>query len=72
MTNLALLSYVDLEKLGYGSRVTVWRKVRDGKFPRPFDLGTGRIAWKESDIAAWLESRGVVALEEQFRQGAAS
>ena len=56
MTNITLLNYRDLEAKGYGSRFTIWRKVRDGKFPSPIDLGNGRIAWKESDIIELFES----------------
>jgi len=57
MQNITLLSYRDLESLGYGSRVTIWRKVNDGKFPKPVDTGYGRKAWRESDIVDWLESK---------------
>lgn len=38
-------------------RTTIWRKVRDGEFPRPFTL-SGRIkAWTESDLENWFEAR---------------
>ena len=57
MKNINLLSYRDLESHGYGSRVTIWRKVKDGEFPVPVDVGYGRKAWKESDIISWLESK---------------
>jgi predicted DNA-binding transcriptional regulator AlpA len=33
---------------------TLWRKVRDGKFPRPVKLGPNTTAWKVSDIQAWM------------------
>ncbi|MDE2184978.1 MAG: AlpA family phage regulatory protein, partial [Alphaproteobacteria bacterium] len=39
------------------SRTTVWRRVRQGTFPAPVSLGTTRIAWRESDIAAWMEAQ---------------
>jgi len=55
--NINLLSYRDLESRGYGSRVTIWRRVNAGNFPQPIDTGTGRKVWKESDIVAWLESK---------------
>ena len=40
--DLRLLSYKDLEELGYGSRPTIWRKVRAGKFPPPIDTNGGK------------------------------
>ncbi len=55
--NINLLSYNDLEALGYGSRVTIWRKVKNSEFPKPLiDAGHGR-KWRESDIIDWLESK---------------
>ena len=57
--SLRLLSYRDLESLGYGSRVTIWRKVRLGEFPKPLieNVDHARRKWRESDIVEWLESR---------------
>ena len=40
--DLRLLSYNDLQELGYGSRVTIWRKVRAGNFPPPIDTDGGK------------------------------
>jgi len=57
MSNINLLSYRDLESRGYGSRISIWRRVKDGKFPKPVDTGYGRKAWRESDIIDWLDSK---------------
>lgn len=62
MTNITLLNYRDLQAKGYGSRFTIWRKVRIGEFPTPIDLGNGRIAWREQDILEWLESREIAQI----------
>jgi prophage regulatory protein len=37
------------------SRSTLWRLSRCGAIPRPIRITPGRIAWRESDVAAWLE-----------------
>ena len=53
--NLKLLYYPDLEKLGYGERTTVYRKVLAGTFPKPY-IKDGRTVWKEQDIIDYFES----------------
>ena len=35
-------------------RITIWRKVKDGTFPKPVSIGANRIAWRESDIEGWI------------------
>ncbi len=39
------------------SRSSLWRWIREGKFPRPQKLGDRITAWRASDVAAWLASR---------------
>lgn len=36
------------------SPATIWRWVRDGKFPKPFKLGACVTAWRSEDIAAFI------------------
>lgn len=33
---------------------TIYRKMKAGTFPQPVRVGLRRVAWRESDIAAWL------------------
>ena len=35
-------------------RTTLWRKVREGKFPAPRALSSNRKAWLESEISDWI------------------
>jgi predicted DNA-binding transcriptional regulator AlpA len=35
---------------------TLWKWMRDGKFPLSFDIGS-KTAWREDEIDAWLASR---------------
>ena len=37
--------------------VHIRRLVRDKKFPAPIRLGENRVAWIETEIEAWLESK---------------
>ena len=39
------------------SRVTIWRRVRAGKFPQPIVLGKQAVGWPESVITTWLDAQ---------------
>jgi prophage regulatory protein len=39
------------------SRPTIYRLVKSGDFPKPYNLGARAVAWLESDITAWIEAR---------------
>ena len=38
------------------SSATLWRKVKDGTFPRPVKLSTRITAWLVADIKEWMLS----------------
>ena len=39
------------------SRTTLNRLIAAGRFPAPVRIGPRAVAWRESDIRRWLESR---------------
>jgi len=39
------------------SRSTIYDWMKRGEFPQPVKLGTRLVAWRESDITGWLDSR---------------
>lgn len=39
------------------SRVSVWKLRQSGEFPRPVRVTTNRIAWRLSEVLAWVRSR---------------
>ncbi len=39
------------------SRATIYRLMSEGKFPRCINLGERAVAWRESEIVQWMESR---------------
>ena len=41
------------------SYVTLWTWMREGKFPRSREVGGQKIAWLESEIDDWMNSRPV-------------
>ncbi|SMC67589.1 helix-turn-helix transcriptional regulator [Primorskyibacter flagellatus] len=39
------------------SRSTIYDWMKRGEFPQPVKLGARLVAWRESDVTAWLEAR---------------
>jgi prophage regulatory protein len=39
------------------SRHSIYRLAKQGDFPTPVQVGPRRVAWRQSDVTAWLESR---------------
>ena len=48
---LRLRSVVDLVGL---SRSTIYKRVSEGKFPKPLSLGGHAVGWRESEVQEWL------------------
>jgi len=57
ITNERLLTACEVEERSSLSRSTIWRQVQSGQFPRPIRIGARRVAWRESDVAQWIDSR---------------
>lgn len=38
-------------------RTTLWRWIREGRFPKPVRLGANCIAWRADDVNQWINSR---------------
>jgi prophage regulatory protein len=41
---------LELTQMG---RTTLWRLVKNGKFPKPIHIGPNSVAWREGDYEAW-------------------
>jgi prophage regulatory protein len=39
------------------ARTTLYRYIREHGFPAPVPLGGNRVAWLESEVSAWMQSR---------------
>jgi prophage regulatory protein len=51
-----LISREDLKARGISySRAQLYRKVKDGSFPKPVRLGENKVAWLAAEIDAWIE-----------------
>lgn len=38
---------------------TIWARIKDGTFPKPYKLGARISAWKLSEINTWIEEQVV-------------
>lgn len=52
-----ILRSVEVCKVIGLSRTTLWRRVRDGQFPKPIRLSANAVGWRSSVIDEWLSSR---------------
>lgn len=52
-----LLSRPEVEAACSLKRSSLYDMMSKDLFPRPVHLGPRRVAWKQSDIVAWIESR---------------
>lgn len=39
------------------SRVTLWKWVQAGQFPKPLKIGNRTLGWKEVDFNNWIEEQ---------------
>ena len=58
-----------LEKLLKVSPATIYRWIKEGKFPKPVRLGANMVRWKASDIEVWIVERETFQLPKQKDTG---
>lgn len=47
----------EIENLTGLSRSTIYQMIANGEFPKPVRIGRRAVAWRESTIQSWIESR---------------
>ena len=52
-----LLRREEVEKRTGLARTTIYRKMREGSFPEPLQVGARAVRWPASEIEAWLAER---------------
>lgn len=52
-----LLRRREVQTLTTLSKSTLYAKIKDGSFPRPLSLGKQAVAWRASDIEAWIQAQ---------------
>ena len=40
------------------SQASIWRKVREGRFPKPIKLSERVTAWRVEEVRAWIDAQG--------------
>jgi len=56
--SVALVCYEQLHQLGIGySRLHIRRLIRANRFPKAYQLGANRIAWRLDELTAWIHAR---------------
>jgi prophage regulatory protein len=68
--NLPAVGYVRMSQLAGAKRkkgdvigilpisaVTLWRWVKEGRFPKPVKLSAGTVAWRVEDVRAWMADK---------------
>lgn len=44
---------------------TIWDWIKKGNFPKPIKLGSRFIAWRESELNAWLDTKQYKSMPNQ-------
>lgn len=55
-----LIGVRDVLELTSFSRGTLYRLIRDNRFPVPLQIGKRRVAWREAQVRDWIESQTAV------------
>ena len=53
-----VLRFPDVKKVTGLSRTTIWRRIRDGEFPKSVKLGArgGSVGWLEDEVLHWQKT----------------
>ncbi len=54
-----LLRLPEVESFSGKKRSTIYKEIKQGKFPAPKRIGARSVAWRAGDLMDWLESRPV-------------
>lgn len=55
--SIRYIRLADVRKMVPLSRATIWRKSKDGSFPRPVKLSQGITAWSVPAIEQWIADK---------------
>ena len=53
-----LIRFPELQTLVPMSKAAIYNAINEGRFPKPIKLGSRAVAWKESQIRAYMDQLG--------------
>jgi prophage regulatory protein len=53
----ALIRLAEVKSRTARSRTAIYRDIAAGSFPAPLQIGARAVAWRESEVEAWIASR---------------
>ena len=65
---MRLLRVEEVEERTGMSRVTIWRKEKNGEFPERRKITDHMVGWLESEVDEWIESRPVANDKEDSHE----
>lgn len=57
--NESLLRLPQVKQACALSRSELYRRINAGQFPKPVSIGRRAVAWRDTDIQAWIASRAL-------------
>ena len=66
-TATALLRRPSVERSTGLARTTIYRRIKEGIFPRPVDLGGGIVGWPAHEVEAINQARLASKTDEEIR-----
>ncbi|MDE2980877.1 MAG: AlpA family phage regulatory protein [Gemmatimonadota bacterium] len=66
---LEILRCSQVERIVGVSKTTIYRLMRQGRFPRPRRLSKNAVGWPRSEVEEWLENRPLAGGDERPPQG---
>jgi prophage regulatory protein len=71
MSSDRIISIAKVDEMTGLSNVTRWRMEKRGEFPQRRQISPNRIAYLESEVLAWMESRPTSNIKSENDQGGA-
>ena len=57
MSDIALLTRQQVEKIVGIKRSTIYKLMRSGMFPEPIRIGPGSVRWRKSELEEWINAQ---------------
>ena len=70
MSDIALLTRQQVEKIVGIKRSTIYKLMRQGSFPEPIRIGPGSVRWHKSELEDWINTQPKATGETNKSQAA--